>query len=66
MTAPFCAICTEERPGAMRVLDGRRVFVCERCDTEHPRSGRYSFEGIAAAGVLSCNGVPMKGRRRPR
>ena len=47
-----CAICAEIAPGAMRVLDEGKpaVFVCNDCDGEHPRSGRYSFDDSGAAG----------------
>ena len=42
----LCAICTNDGEGAMQALDGREVFVCNRCETEHPRSGGYDASTV--------------------
>lgn len=42
----LCAICANDRDGDVREVDGRRVFVCDRCEHEHPRSGGYLFSDI--------------------
>ena len=66
----FCAICTEESPDlVLRPLgrDGALVRVCPDCDTLHPRSGRYSFDGegrtFGASAHLSDGRAP---KDRPR
>lgn len=44
----FCAVCTRDKgPFVQRVLDdgGPLVTICEPCDQEHPRTGRYAFGG---------------------
>ena len=42
----FCASCTDEATDLESVmLDERRVLMCGACREEHPRSGRWSFEG---------------------
>lgn len=53
-----CAQCTNERPGKFRkVDDDRKVFICDPCEGDHPRSGRYAFaEGPARS----------SGKRNPR
>lgn len=55
----FCAICTSDSPGALspgalREMDGRMVFVCDACENEHPRAGRYNFgdrESVGSEGT---------------
>ena len=45
---PFCAVCTSEQgPFVERPLGkgNAPVLVCKACDEEHPRQGRYAFEG---------------------
>ena len=40
----FCAICTDDiGPFGTLELDGRTFNACQKCLSEHPRSGRYSF-----------------------
>ncbi len=54
----WCAVCvSEEGPFVRRPLgrNGELVNVCSSCDTEHPRSGRYAFDG----------GQPSNGMRAP-
>jgi hypothetical protein len=45
----LCAICTNESPGQLRPLDGRDVFVCNRCESEHPREGGYDAGQVGRA-----------------
>lgn len=43
-----CAICVRvvaRCDGETEQLDGRPRFVCWRCSHEHPRSGRYAYNG---------------------
>lgn len=43
----FCASCTEVTPHLKPRALGRNegiVWICQACDGEHPRSGRYSFD----------------------
>jgi hypothetical protein len=58
----FCAICTGDGPLVERPLGkgGALVSVCERCDTEHPRSGRISFveSSKAPSRPAKAKGVP--------
>lgn len=30
----LCAICAEDREGRIRPLDGRALFICDRCEDE--------------------------------
>jgi hypothetical protein len=41
----LCAICTDAPASREIALDGRWFHVCERCDEEPPRLGRYSYGG---------------------
>lgn len=48
MTTRCCAICTaEERDAEDLVAGPDGALECRRCRTEHPRSGRYGFDGKA-------------------
>jgi len=40
----LCAVCANDRIGQMREHEGRTVFVCNACENEHPRAGRYGFD----------------------
>lgn len=74
----LCAICTREGHGEVRAHDGKRVFICDPCEFEHPRSGRYSFDerrnhestgaykqGTSPGGRHGNFGnVPVRGSRR--
>lgn len=63
---PLCAICVS-RPAFDFVEldgDGERYPVCSACSDEHPRSGRYSFEGGKADARLQPGGDGTK--RTPR
>ena len=43
---PFCASCLAESSDLERsYLTERPVLLCSCCRDEHPRSGRWSFEG---------------------
>jgi hypothetical protein len=42
----LCAICTNDGDGAVQLLDGREVFVCVRCEEEHPRHGGYDAGSV--------------------
>ncbi len=46
---PFCALCTRDILGKPRSRPlgkgGGMVNVCAPCDGEHPRQGRYAFNG---------------------
>lgn len=53
----LCAICANDRVGMVRELDGKRVFICNLCESDHPRSGRYAFEqNLAGADGCSQSG----------
>jgi ribosome-binding protein aMBF1 (putative translation factor) len=39
----ICAICTTETETKPEDLDGKTIQVCNRCRSEHPRDGGYSF-----------------------
>jgi len=72
-TAKFCAICTDPISAgtssnkiprrAPLGRDGAMVDVCEACDTEHPRGGRYAFNGSEEA--HSENATSNGNRRTP-
>lgn len=61
-----CALCAGEIQGGARQLPlGRNdalVTVCYTCDTEHPRKGRYSFDGGRSTDLHSTTGVLTAGR----
>jgi hypothetical protein len=60
----LCGICAEEGRGEIQNLDGKRVFVCDRCETEHPRVGHYTFDeaqGKASPAPFARHG-PKRGR----
>ena len=44
-----CALCVNLITGGARLLpigkDDAMVWICYACDTEHPRKGRYSYDG---------------------
>lgn len=46
MTA-WCAICADDQTTDLQIilLDGKHIAACLACRTEHPRSGRYDFNG---------------------
>ena len=51
----LCAICTHDAEGRRMWLGDLRVFVCDRCDAEHPRSGGYD---ASAVGRPSMHATP--------
>lgn len=58
-----CADCTGETDTARREplgRDGANVVVCDACADEHPRSGRYAFEGSASAAVHRHGGCCLR------
>ena len=64
-----CASCTADiadSDGVMRPLgrNGMDVMLCIRCDTEHPRSGRYGFDDSGPAPVCGSSVVRRDGNRR--
>lgn len=64
----ICAICTRELVSIERFEPlGRNnvmVAVCPACADEHPRSGRYSFEGGRATALNASTGMRANGNRR--
>lgn len=63
----ICSICTEVGRGALRKQLGRNappVFVCDRCHDEHPRSGRYNYDGSGMASRVTTGRVGPKGRSK--
>lgn len=54
-----CAVCAGEIQGSARQLPlGRNdalVTVCYACDTEHPRKGRYAFNGGRRTDSMSAS-----------
>lgn len=70
----ICGICINEITGGARQLplgrDNGLVWVCWGCDTDHPRNGRYSFDGgrsvdqREARGSLSAGDDGHGNRRR--
>lgn len=60
----FCASCAEEAADLVSVmLDERRALLCGACNDEHPRSGRWAFEGGAdRAPRCSLQGSKRRGR----
>lgn len=51
--ACLCAICGEYGKGKEEELDGKLIHVCNRCNSEHPRIGGYSFESAPVTGKVS-------------
>jgi hypothetical protein len=49
-----CAVCCSSsialKPEPLG-RDGRDVLVCFHCRSKHPRSGRYSFDGVESPRV---------------
>lgn len=56
-----CAICTAYSAGSMQELDGREVFVCARCEEEHPRAGGHDAGGV---GRCAADRIGDGNRRR--
>lgn len=63
---PFCALCLSETgPFELRPYGKNvgMVRVCDRCENEHPRQGRYSFsETIKVVPRTDGHKVIKKGR----
>lgn len=49
----LCAICADPGPGDYSTIDGKRVFVCDRCEDEHPRAGHLSFAEAPISGRVA-------------
>lgn len=63
----FCAQCAD-RPGYIkRPLEagGHAYVLCKECDSEHPRSGRYSFGGRESTERVSALSLVSNNIRRP-
>lgn len=66
----FCGLCTRDIVGSSRRLpvgiNDELLEVCYTCDTEHPRKGRYSFDGgrEAGAGTQDLRNTGRVGRGR--
>lgn len=44
----FCAQCIDGTEGlVLEEHNGRTVRICARCRSEHPRQGRYAFDGTS-------------------
>ena len=44
--SPFCAQCLSDQGPFVQLPHGKDdalVNICDRCENEHPRSGRYNF-----------------------
>jgi hypothetical protein len=62
----FCGLCTETITGSARRLPLGRgdalVWVCYRCDDEHPRKGGYAFNGGRSADARTEVSIPTSGK----
>lgn len=65
--ANWCALCTADIPGTpLREplgRDGALVNVCTSCATEHPRSGRYSFDDASHSRERFTSGHSLRSER---
>lgn len=66
----ICAICTDEIPGIPKReplgRDGGMVAVCDGCSNDHPRTGRYWFEGCESSNRSMGPGNRHVSNRRGR
>jgi hypothetical protein len=57
----LCAICIDEGPGTRQTIDGKLVFVCDRCENEHPRAGHITFDDSYTTGKVSSGTAAQNG-----